>query len=202
MRPTVIRERLTEVTDSLSALGLSIEVLRDSILAGETARDMCTANDPSNAAGFDAWARSIRNLREQLIALGWTRSDAGGLPVVISPSGSLAVTVATGDEGTGKPELTPKTKYPKDRTTVAVVTCNRTHRSATFLSRMKKRQALRIRQLRRGSCCGIVSMKPSMRNCHFPLRLVMTVASRNGLKELFSRQFRWTQEAGFCNSRR
>ncbi len=128
MRSTVIRERLTEVTDSLSQLNLSIEILRDAILAGETARDMCTANDPLNAAGFDAWARSIRSLRERLITLGWTRSDDGGLPVVISPSRSLAVTVATGDEGTGKPELLPKTKYAKGGATVAVVTRNRTQR--------------------------------------------------------------------------
>jgi hypothetical protein len=127
-RGTVIRERLTEVTDSLSALGLSINVLQDSILAGETARDMCTANDPSNAAGFDAWARSIRSLREQLVASGWTRGDAGGLPVVISPSGSLAITIATGDEGTGKPEASPKTKCAKGRTTIALVTRNRTQR--------------------------------------------------------------------------
>ena len=29
MRPTVVRERLAEVTDSLSGLGLSVDVLRD-----------------------------------------------------------------------------------------------------------------------------------------------------------------------------
>ena len=102
---TVIRERPTEVTDSLSALGLSIEVLCDAILAGETARDMCTANDPSNAAGFDAWARTVRSLRERLIALGWTRTDDDGLPTIISPSGSVAIAVVTGDEGTGKANL-------------------------------------------------------------------------------------------------
>lgn len=128
MRPTVVRERLAEVTDSLSGLGLSVDVLRDAILAGETARDMCTANDPSNAAGFDAWARTVRNLRERLISSEWTRSEVGGLPTVVSPSGSLAMAVATGDEGTGKSNGSPRTKYAKGPATVAAVLRNRTQR--------------------------------------------------------------------------
>jgi hypothetical protein len=126
MRKSVVRERPIEVTDALSALGLNFEILRDAILAGETARDACTANDPSNAAGFDAWARTVRSLRERLIAWAWTRVDADGLPTIISPSGSIAIAVAAGDEGTGKAEASPKTKYPKGPATIAVVTRNRT----------------------------------------------------------------------------
>jgi hypothetical protein len=126
MRQPVVRKRPIEVTDALSALGLNFEILRDAILAGETARDACTANDPPNAAGFDAWARTVRSLRERLIAWAWTRIDADGLPTIISPSGSIAIAVATGDEGTGKAEASPKTKYPKGPATIAVVTRNRT----------------------------------------------------------------------------
>jgi hypothetical protein len=126
MRQTIVRERLTEVTDALTALGLNSEILRDAILAGETARDACTANDPSNAAGFDAWARTVRSLRERLIAWGWTRVDADGLPIIISSSGSIAIAVATGDEGTGKGDAPLKTKYPKGPATIAVVARNRT----------------------------------------------------------------------------
>jgi hypothetical protein len=126
MRQSVIRRRETEVIDSLAALGLRLEILRDAILAGETARDACTANDPINAPGFDAWAKAVRMLREQLIASGWTRAEEDGLPLIVSPSGSLAVAVATGDDGTGKPDHAPKTKYARGPATIAIVERNRT----------------------------------------------------------------------------
>jgi hypothetical protein len=127
MRTTVIRRTPIEVTDALAALGLTFEILRDAILAGETARDMCTANDPPSAAGFDAWARTVKRLREQLIVLGWSRSESDQLPLIISPSGTLAITVGTGDEGTGiwTPDSSPKSKYPKGPATIAVVSRNR-----------------------------------------------------------------------------
>jgi hypothetical protein len=123
---TVIRHREAEVIDSLTAMGLSLEILRNTTLAGETARDACTANDPLNAPGFDAWARAVRALREQLIGLGWTRMEEEGLPLIVSPSGSLAVAVATGDDGTGKSDQTPKTKYARGPATVVIVQRNRT----------------------------------------------------------------------------
>ena len=112
-RAVVVLSKPTEVTDALAEIGLSFDVLRDAMLAGETARDSCTANDPSNAAGFDAWARTVRALRERLTLAGWVRNDSDGLPTVIAPSGEIAIVVATGDEATGDRDKTPKTKYPK-----------------------------------------------------------------------------------------
>jgi hypothetical protein len=120
-----VHQGLIEVTDKLATLGLTVKILTDSILAGEAARDMCTANDPQTAGGYDAWARATKSLREQLTSQGWKRSDDGGLPVVVSPSGDLAVTVATGDENTGRPESSPRTKYAKGGTTILLVTRNR-----------------------------------------------------------------------------
>lgn len=123
-QPTVVLLKPTEVTDALAEIGLSFAILRDSILAGETARDSCTANDPSNAPGFDAWARTVRALRERLTLDGWTRDDSNGLPMAISPSREIAIVVATGDDATGRPAETPKTKYPKGPATIAVVERN------------------------------------------------------------------------------
>lgn len=123
-RAVVVLSKPTEVTDALAEIGLSFDVLRDAMLAGETARDSCTTNDPSNAAGFDAWARTVRALRERLTIAGWVRDDSDGLPTVIAPSGEIAIVVATGDEATGDRDKTPKTKYPKGPATVAVVERN------------------------------------------------------------------------------
>lgn len=129
---TAVHQGLIEVTDKLATMGLTVKILNDAIVAGEAARDMCTANDPQTAGGYDAWARATKSLREQLTADGWKRNDEGGLPVVISPSGDLAVTVATGDENTGWTvdrntglPVSPRTKYAKGATTIALVTRNR-----------------------------------------------------------------------------
>lgn len=55
------------VAGALARLGLRREVLVEAVLAGEAARDSCTANDPLIAPGFMSWARTTRGLREQLV---------------------------------------------------------------------------------------------------------------------------------------
>ncbi len=122
----IIRQRVIEVVSSLSALeGLTVEALRDALLAGETARDGCTANHPSNAPGFYAWSAGVCSLREQLSAAGWTRAEEDGLPLILSPSGGIAIALETGDDGTGLADRIPKTKYTRGPATVAVVVRNK-----------------------------------------------------------------------------
>jgi hypothetical protein len=122
----IVRQRIIEVVSSLSALeGLTVEALRDALLAGETARDGCTANHPSNAPGFYAWSAGICSLREQLIAAGWSRVEEDGLPLIVSPSGGIAIALETGDDGTGVADKIPKTKYTRGPATVAVVVRNK-----------------------------------------------------------------------------
>ena len=95
---TAVHQGLIQVTDKLATMGLTVKILSDALLAGEAARDMCTANDPQTAGGYDAWARATKSLREQLTTRDWKRSDEGGLPVIVSPAGDLGIAVATGDE--------------------------------------------------------------------------------------------------------
>jgi hypothetical protein len=122
---TVVYRKPSEVTDTLAGLDLSFEILRDAMLAGETARDSCSANDPRNAPGFDAWARTVRSLRGQLVTHGWTPDDEDGLPSIISPAGDVAIVVATGDQATGKADDWPKTKYRNGPARIVVVERNR-----------------------------------------------------------------------------
>jgi hypothetical protein len=120
----IVRQSVIEVRTALRELGLESDILREAILRGEVARDSCTANDPPSAPGFDAWARTVRALREILIPRGWSRNDDINLSTIVSPNGSFAITVATGDEGTGRVEADPKTKYPKGPATEAAVNRN------------------------------------------------------------------------------
>lgn len=121
---TVVLHTSTAVTDRLAMLGLTVDVLRDAVAMGEAARNSCTANDPSIAPGFLAWAKTTRGLRDALAPANWRRSSDGGLEAILSPDGNLAIVVATGDEGTGRIDGSPKTKYPKGPATAAAIEQN------------------------------------------------------------------------------
>lgn len=122
--PTPILHEPAEVVDRLAQLGLTPQALRDAVAMGEAARNSCSANDPAIAPGFFAWARTTRGLRDELTAVGWRRSCDGGLETAVSPDGTLAITVATGDDATGRVGGTPKTKYAKGPATVAAIEQN------------------------------------------------------------------------------
>jgi hypothetical protein len=112
-----------EVANSLAELGISSDILKEAILIGESARDACTPNDPPNTPGFEAWAKTVRGLRELLILRGWTPSEERQLSTIVNPEQTLAIAVETGDEATGT-ERTPKTKYPRGAATIAAVEQN------------------------------------------------------------------------------
>lgn len=124
MRTTAVKKTRIEVTDALAELGLDEQTLVDAILQGETARDSCTANDPPIAPGFNAWAITVRVLREELIPKKWTRNDAGNYSTVVSPDEAIAIAVVTGDENTGLADAVPTSKYPKGPATQAAVSAN------------------------------------------------------------------------------
>src|SRR2546426_11191435 len=97
----------------LQELGLDQEVLQNAVKAGELERSRCTNNDPRVFPGQVAWARTTRALRENLNPLGWQRGDEGNLPVVVNPKGDVAITVSSGDDGTGLVDRSPQTRNPK-----------------------------------------------------------------------------------------
>lgn len=108
----------------LAELGLTEELLQAALQRGEIDRATCTANDPSYLPGMLAQGRSVRALREALLPAGWSRDDVRGLPLVVSPNGDLALTVATGDEGTGDPHRPASSKHPKGAATAMLVATN------------------------------------------------------------------------------
>lgn len=123
MQPNV-KTSPRDVTDALSVLGLTNEILLEAILRGENSRDNCTLNDPPSAPGFYSWAGTVRALRDILVPLGWRKNDDVNYSRVVNSELNLAIAVVTGDEGTGNKYLNPKTKYPKGPATQAAVNCN------------------------------------------------------------------------------
>ncbi|MBZ0273667.1 hypothetical protein K8I61_16635 [bacterium] len=130
----IVRQETVEVNERLAEIGLNAEILLAAVKAGEMARSSCTANDPPFLVAVMPGGRALRALRENLLPLGWVRSDEGHLSTVIDPEGRLAITVASGDEGTGQAEASPKTKSQKGPATVAAVEQNSRQLSLFVLS--------------------------------------------------------------------
>jgi hypothetical protein len=85
----------------LRELGLSSEGLLEVIGRGEQARAEATANDPVNAAGWDAYRYRVRALRDIYGHQGWEPETREGLELLGRDDGKVAVVTRSGDEGVG-----------------------------------------------------------------------------------------------------
>ncbi len=114
-----------EVDRRLHDLGLTSEVLRRAIRAGELERVSCTDLDPKSFPGTAAWAFTVRSIREQLLPQGWRYQNKKNLPLVIEPVRRIALVVTSGSAATGDSTLEPTTKYPKGPVVAGQVQVNR-----------------------------------------------------------------------------
>jgi hypothetical protein len=76
--------------------------------------------------GIAAWMEAVAALRETTMPQGWTRSDDRNYALVISPDGTMAINVATGDLGTGRPNSNPSNNVPKGVSTADAISVNQT----------------------------------------------------------------------------
>jgi hypothetical protein len=115
-----------DVEDALGKIGLDQQLLSEALQSGYLASASCTENDPPNYAGMSQWARTVRGLRERLVPLGWSKSDAKGYSTVVDPAGRIAIAVASGCENTGRNNgRSPTTKSEKGPRTADAVLANK-----------------------------------------------------------------------------
>ena len=65
--------------------------------------------------------RVVCALREELVPRGWERSNDANLPLVVNGNGTVAISVATGDEETGMKEGAPCTSSAKGPKTALAI---------------------------------------------------------------------------------
>jgi hypothetical protein len=107
-----------DINRRLEELGLKQEFLIRAVQRGLAAWASCTPNHPPVSPGSWAWAETVCGFREEVIPLGWKRSNEANLPLTINPDKSVAVCVNTGDEDTGRKDGAPCTgsaKGPRTR---------------------------------------------------------------------------------------
>ena len=112
------------VNARLKALGLTAEVLQHAAQRWYLTKISYTPNHPAFAIGIPAWMEAVVALREQLLPIGWRRSDENNHARVVHPDGSIAIGVMTGDGGTGVPEAKVSNKVPKGIRTVGAISTN------------------------------------------------------------------------------
>lgn len=115
----------SSVSDALSRLGLSEEVLLNAAMQGYLARANCTANHPTLFPSFVAWGEAVRALRDGLAPSGWVVNNDRNWPRTFHPEGHIALTVATGNEATGRAADSPTTTSSKGPSTVSALEVNR-----------------------------------------------------------------------------
>lgn len=108
----------------LNGLGVTQAILGQALDAGQHAAAGCTGHHPINYPGILAWGEAVRELRDQLIPLGWASSDTRGFPTVIHPSGKHQIAIAGGTADTGRPNAIPRTRRPKGIVTELAVADN------------------------------------------------------------------------------
>lgn len=122
--PLALHVESYDVRRRLAELDLEEEPLRAAVGKGHLRWASCTDNHPRIYAPLVAWAETVAALREYLRTMQWASSDENNYSLAISPDGSLAIAVATGNEGTGRVDLSPSTTAAKGKNTVAAVMVN------------------------------------------------------------------------------
>lgn len=112
----------------LLQLGLDETVIFTIASRGLVARRSCTAFDPPSYPGTHQWATMHRASRELLSTRGWQPDDSHNFSRVVRRDGAVAVTIATGDDYTGRAKADgvpePTTKYAKGPETGLAIVVN------------------------------------------------------------------------------
>lgn len=90
-----------EVNNRLEQLGWSANELFEVVDAMVSARNSCTDNDPTSAAGWMAWKEGTRRLRELGRPKGLEKFDADQIPWLLDRERGVRFAVSNTDDGTG-----------------------------------------------------------------------------------------------------
>jgi hypothetical protein len=124
MAQSIVRSDVDDVTQRLALLGLEQEQLLQAARRWHFSWSSFTLNHPPIGIGISAWTEAVAALREELLPVGWTRSDERNYALVLHPDGVIAINVATGDSGTGRPDAVPSSKAPKGVSTADAISVN------------------------------------------------------------------------------
>jgi hypothetical protein len=137
------RYEAPDVTDGLAKLTVPASALHHAVESAYFGYARCTGHHPRNYPGIASWADGVRGLADELKTKGWHLVTVKGQPRVVNDDGSMAITVATGNENTGRNGTAqPRTKSGKGKTTVESV-----FRNGFLFPQMERDAEERIRRM-------------------------------------------------------
>lgn len=99
-QPSVILP--TDAPAALEELGLTVEILKRAVSAGETGAANVNRFYPVGAAGSVRWMDTVGQLREELeFDHSWKSANPKNSPRIVNPDRTMAIMVVSGDEDTG-----------------------------------------------------------------------------------------------------
>jgi hypothetical protein len=125
MNAIVLFDKPAEISNRLAQLGVNEGALREAVYQGHLQRTRLTLNHPVIYHGLNMWGEIVAALRDQLRPLDWIRQEIGNFALTVHEERKLAIAVASGDEGTGKPSAHPCNRSKKGRNTVDAIEANR-----------------------------------------------------------------------------
>lgn len=125
MSAIVLHAKSEEAFDRLQKLGMSESAVREAVFQGHLQRVRLTLNHPMVYHGLNMWGEVVAAVRNQLRPFGWVRGDIGSYALTVNEELNLAITVASGDEGTGNALVSPTNRSRKGRNTVEAIEANR-----------------------------------------------------------------------------
>jgi hypothetical protein len=142
-QPVPVHVESWDVRRRLAELGLEESILLSAAERGFVAWASCTANHPPSIPGLWAWAETVCGLGEQLIPRGWDRRNESNWPFVVNRENTVVLTVATGDEQTGRnADIDPVTTSAKGPRTFDAVATNK--KQLQFAEILPPREALKV----------------------------------------------------------
>lgn len=124
MEPTKPLHERAQLVSALDSMGVTEELLVGAARHGYQEAGSTTNNDVRSMAGFLAWAKPLRFLREQLAPKGWKSSRLPNLETVVHPEWRFQIACAAGNSATGDPRRMPRTRLDKGPLTGLAVAKN------------------------------------------------------------------------------
>ena len=126
MRAAILVSKRHEVRSRLRELGLDESILNQVALRVLAAHNWATESHPPNAAGLFGFLEGVAAMRELLAPppCKWHAENVNNLALTVNEDNTLAIIVATGDEGTGREDMEPCTNSKKGPNTKSAVQSN------------------------------------------------------------------------------
>lgn len=125
MLATKIIEEVQDVHSRLAQLDLEHTVIIEALRQANLYRIRTTDHHPRLYRYQIMYGETVAALRDFLVPKGWSKLDDGNYELTVNADHSIAIAVASGDEGTANATRTPSNKSPKGRYTADAVETNR-----------------------------------------------------------------------------